>query len=926
MRKPHSAFETVLRGGQTVGHTFDMTVEVLFKMFLLIIVPLIILDGWMVNAKMPPAAQVAGLEVLEAKAFRAIGWPMPQQIQIDLGDGITENVPVVGFEDNPWIKVHARVFFNRVNLGLILFAIEMALVGIGAWAYFKYIGDEKIKPRKIRGQEVISAPMLVAEIEAYNAEEAKANQVDNFVPPRLAGVPYPFGTEREHTMLIGAPGTGKSVAINQLLDSVRDRGDKAFVLDIETDLTASHYDEATDIILNPFDARSVHWSPFNDAIDAADWASLAHSIFKDPKSGDPYWVNVSRSIFQWTAYQLSQTKDRNNLSSLLEVLNGDLANLKALLRNTPAAMHFSSIDGARVGSLMSVISEGVEPLIYLHGRNDGFSIREWINRPPVVYEDANKIKRVKPPGFLFMTAPEKQKEALRPLLSFWSELAATAILSRPLNSRFNTWIVLDEFPSIGRIDKLADGPQRFRKFGGCVVLGFQQVSQLFDIYGPDKARTIIGQCKTKLVLGAADFETAEHMSEQLGRTQWRRTDENISYGAHTIRDGVSLVSKEDLEPIYLGEDILNFVKFQGVIRVPNARRSGAFPIAPIMVPAVFKAEKAKGFIDLGRDPVAEYLNHIARRTPIKDGGTEESGDGGPQKPVEIEDGREDGAEPVTKALPAHKPTTTGAAWVGQLEGATSDQAPSVEADTASPTAETRPTTVIEADGRAELEIGQDGSQTDGTDGTAVHELAQDHTMRVIDQPSDAGIEARKRAEEEEEKRRELLTFQALREQAEAQQKNVHVTREAAMGIAGEAEMLGGLETATKSEVDYAQSHQHETVIMATEILMSSTVGGEVSLGETGEKEISSSSATDEAKTSDDAERPTELTRDAAPALGTAKGEDGIPEIFLDPHGEKDPGHHHHGHRHRDHEDPYATSRAKTRDISLEQDREISLEW
>ena len=202
------------------------------------------------------------------------------------------------------------------------------------------------------------------------------------------------------------------------------------------------------------------------------------------------------------------------LTEALDFLFGPIAELKALLKGTPAAMHLGGLEGARISSLLSVLAEGVEPLIYLHGNKERFSIRDWVNQPISAATGSQGPGRASGAGrggFLFLSAPPRgHMDALRPLLGFWSELAISTLLSRQDGiSRETTGFLLDEFHSAGRVDALAVGPQRLRKYGGAVVLGFQQVSQLHDLYGPDKARTIIGNCLTKLILRAGDFETTQ---------------------------------------------------------------------------------------------------------------------------------------------------------------------------------------------------------------------------------------------------------------------------------------------------------------------------------------------------------------------------------------------------------------------------------
>jgi len=635
MARPHrGGFESWLRGGQTIGHTIDMTLEVILRLGAILAV-WAILCGWLVNHNSNEAEQYYGWMVIEATVLDFAGPPLPQRLSIKSylpstgkaeGPEVTHEVSAVAHLAD--VVPHAKAYFARARFGLLLWFAGALLVGVGTLGWYTGFGKNKMKARQIRGQEVIGVGALIRQIDAFNRTEASerglilapglgtsrastgarrepsrrepSQEISKlYAPARLVGVPYPFQTEMEHTLIVGSPGSGKSQAIHQLIGSIRSRGDRAVIFDPELEYITHHFDPATDVILNPFDERAAGWSPFYDAADHADWMRLAHAIFKDPQSGDPYWVNVARQLFSWTGYCLQKQTPNISLLAALDVLFGPTKDLEGLLEGTPAAKHLAGGSPARVSSLESVLTDGVTPLIYLHGAEGRFSIRQWVNLAE------------RKAGFLFLSAPETHMDSLRPLLGFWSEIVVSALLSRHGAERHPTWVVLDEFPSLGKIDKLADGPQRLRKYGGAIVLGMQQVSQLQDIYGHDRTRTIIGQCATKLILRAQDPETAEFMSQQLGRRVMRRVEENTSYGANAIRDGVGLTPREELEPVVLAEDVMNFPKFQGMIRVSNARLGQPFPIAPLRFEYISRPKAAEPFIPrAGGDPVDAYLAYI----------------------------------------------------------------------------------------------------------------------------------------------------------------------------------------------------------------------------------------------------------------------------------------------------------------------------
>lgn len=435
-----------------------------------------------------------------------------------------------------------------------------------------------------------------------------------FIRPALAKIPYPVKAEYEHTLIVGGTGSGKSVAIHGLIDTIKARGDSAIIYDPEGEFIRAHYREGVDMIFNPFDARSVDWSPYMDLSDLTHWQSSAADLFPDPKTGDPYWTLATRTIYAYAGWLLGTTTrarhGRNpTIAELLELLVGPHDKLYAHLKNTPAANTLGEKAGPRSDSLRSVLITGAERLSHLLGTKENFSIRHWINDP-------------RQTGFLFLSAPEDLAATIKPILAHLSSLTITALLSRdPEQSKKTTWIVLDEFTSLGKMDSLADSPARLRKFGGCMVIGMQQVSQIEEIYGEPKARSIVGQLRNKLILACNDPRTGEFMSDLIGKREVRRIEETTSYGANNIRDGVGLSPKDTIEPIAMPEQIQRLATRTGYIMFSPGQQGTSFPVSIVTYPYVTRPTAAPSFVPHDRrNPIEiHYLQALAARDEVLGG-------------------------------------------------------------------------------------------------------------------------------------------------------------------------------------------------------------------------------------------------------------------------------------------------------------------
>ncbi len=91
-----------------------------------------------------------------------------------------------------------------------------------------------------------------------------------------------------------------------------------------------------------------------------------------------------------------------------------------------------------------------------------------------------------------------------------------------------------------------------------------------DLYGRNGAETISGLCGTRVVLAAPDRDTAQWSADSLGRSEVEEIAEGYSYGANTIRDGVSLTPRRELRALTLPSEIMRLPNLEGLSQVPRS--------------------------------------------------------------------------------------------------------------------------------------------------------------------------------------------------------------------------------------------------------------------------------------------------------------------------------------------------------------------
>jgi Type IV secretion-system coupling protein DNA-binding domain len=81
------------------------------------------------------------------------------------------------------------------------------------------------------------------------------------------------------------------------------------------------------------------------------------------------------------------------------------------------------------------------------------------------------------------------------------------------------WIILDEVRDAGKLDGLTQLMIKGRSRGAAIVLGFQDIDGLRAVYGEKEANEIIGQCSNYAVLRIQNPETAKWASSLFGETE-----------------------------------------------------------------------------------------------------------------------------------------------------------------------------------------------------------------------------------------------------------------------------------------------------------------------------------------------------------------------------------------------------------------------
>jgi type IV conjugative transfer system coupling protein TraD len=413
-------------------------------------------------------------------------------------------------------------------------------------------------------------------------------------------MPMIVNSETKHFLVHGSTGSGKTQLISKLLDNLRKRGDRVFLYDKGGVYTSTFYRSNQDKILNPFDTRSENWSLWHEARTATDFENMAESLIPMHGETEPFWVNAARTIFGSAAFTMQDNPDRSIKKLLKILLTSELNDLHDYLSGTEAATLTSDKIEKTAISIRSVITTYLKSLRFLIGveqtaKKPKFSIRDW------VCDD-------KDDSWLFLSSNAAQHASLKPLLSMWFSMATITLLALPEKRNRRLWFVCDELPSLHKLPQLSESIAEARKYGGCFVLGMQSYAQLEKVYGKSAGREIFDLMNTAFFFRSPSPDMAELVSRALGSQEIEDMRENYSYGANTIRDGISIGTQRMTNQIVTSAEIMELEEMKCYLRL-----AAPYPITLLELVLNKRSQLAEGFIPNNLTPDQEIEESRGKR-------------------------------------------------------------------------------------------------------------------------------------------------------------------------------------------------------------------------------------------------------------------------------------------------------------------------
>jgi type IV secretory pathway TraG/TraD family ATPase VirD4 len=335
-------------------------------------------------------------------------------------------------------------------------------------------------------------------------------------------------------MVMGVPGSGKTLCIRMLmgtalLDKTGKLAHRALVYDPKRDLypvlRGMGLAEDQVLILNPFDTRGVAWDIAQDVTTEAQAQQLARALVpEDKREAQRFFSDAARDICGAAILALiHKAPGRWKLNDLLELCLSPPRLLKLLLGDD---------DGKDVADIyLTGTGENKNVISTLRTRLAPFAVvaRLWARTEKKV-SLAAWAKDTTPRALLIGRVPEFAA-ALEPLTRAIFKRVTDLVTSRTDTDPVDqTWLVLDEARVLGKLDGLTDVLLEGRSKGAHVVLGFQNLRGLMDVYGEHATDELLGSCGNKAILKLDDPASFSWASKYFAKYEYIET--SVTDGTH----------------------------------------------------------------------------------------------------------------------------------------------------------------------------------------------------------------------------------------------------------------------------------------------------------------------------------------------------------------------------------------------------------
>lgn len=369
-----------------------------------------------------------------------------------------------------------------------------------------------------------------------------------------------------HMMLLGGIGTGKTNAFYQIIRQLRQtitHEDAMIIFDTKGDFYQAFYQEGDVVISNDETACGPdgvdYWNIFNELGQGEhleeEVIEISKALFheKIDNTSQPFFPNAAKDLFAAILIHFARNSGtlRGNNKELRAFLNqSPTAEIREMLKqHDDLKAMVSYIFDDRSPQTQGVISElqqmSREMFVGNFKKAGSLSMRELV--------------RSKGGKIIFIEYDLGIGGMLCPIYSLLFDLAIKEALCRR-KSEGNVYFITDEFSLIPNLQHIDDAVNFGRSLGVKFMIGIQNVEQIFEHYGENRAKSLLSGFLTSVIFRLNDPSSKQFVQELFGKNRKKEVYMASVQGrgiVENVRDAF-VVEDWDISNLKLGQAIIGF--------------------------------------------------------------------------------------------------------------------------------------------------------------------------------------------------------------------------------------------------------------------------------------------------------------------------------------------------------------------------------
>lgn len=388
-------------------------------------------------------------------------------------------------------------------------------------------------------------------------------------------IPISESVLSRHFMLLGGIGTGKTNAFFQMISQIKDKltqNDVMIIFDTKGDFYKEFYKPGDVVISNDEtavgpDGNLDYWNIFNEVAEGeqqyASVMEIAKSLFKEAceRTNQVFFPNAARDIFMSTMLHFLRyseaTDKKNNLNneSLIKFLKSRTSSdFRAMLNSyhdmKAMTSYISKDDSPQTQGVLSEMQQIVRDIFVGNFAKKGtLGLRNLVRQ-----KGGRKI---------FIEYDLSYGELLTPIYSLMFDMAIKEALGRG-RSEGNVYFITDEFRLLPNLEHVDDAVNFGRSLGIKFMIGIQNIEQIYDNYGEERARSIMSGFLTSLNFRVNDPKSRDFIKEQFGKNRKIEVYSTTVQSKGMVeerRDGY-VVEDWDITNLKIGQAIVGFPEYE----------------------------------------------------------------------------------------------------------------------------------------------------------------------------------------------------------------------------------------------------------------------------------------------------------------------------------------------------------------------------